>query len=140
MTEAAGSSLTSIYVYIYQTVQNHTPDDIFLIIALRISNVTVLQHVRDYPLHIVFNILFLAAPRSWSDKTYTQFSSPDSATISFPIYTFRPSFQVSKNVEITHYEVGFVILKRLQRSENVWHALKRYSIRIWTLNLIAAPI
>jgi len=98
MTEAAGSSLTSIYVSIYQTVQNHTPDDIFLVIALRISNITVLEHIRDCPLPTAFNILFLTAPTSWSDKTYTEFSSPDSARISFPlpIYTFWPSLQMSK--------------------------------------------
>jgi hypothetical protein len=139
MTEAASSSVTSIYVYIYQTVQNHTTYDIFLVIALRIPNITVLQHVRDYPLHTAFNILFLAAPDPEVTKL-TEFSSQDSERISFPlpIYTFRPSFQMYKYWNYTLWRrVSY--FKDIAKLENVWQAFKRYCIRIWTLNLITAP-
>lgn len=103
MPEAAVSSLTSIYAYIYQTVQNHTPDDIFLVIALRISNITVLQHVRDFPRHTVFNILFLAEVTKLAQSFLHQ-------TVQGSLYLFRYTHSDIHvrclNIEITHYEVG----------------------------------
>jgi len=128
VTEAAGSPVTSIYVYIYQTVQNHTPDDIFLVVALRISDTTVLQHVRDYPFHTAFNILFLAAPRSWSDKTYTEFSSPETLQRSpfFCRYTHSDLHFRCLNIDITHYEVGWVILKVKKRLASIQKVFYSY--------------
>ena len=91
---------------------------------------TALQHVRDYPLHIALNILFLAAPKSGTDKTYTQFSSPDSARISFPlpIYTFRPSLQMSKCwnyalwSRMSYFKDTAKVKKRLASIQNVFYS------------------
>jgi hypothetical protein len=105
MTEAPGSSLTSIYVYIYQTVQNHTPDDIFLVIALRISNITYCS------IFVIVPFLLLSIACSWQHlhlemtKLTLLHQTLQGSLFLFP-YTHSDLHFRCLNIEITHYEVG----------------------------------
>jgi len=94
--------------YIYQAVQNHRPDDIFLAITLRISNIT--QHCSTFVI-IPFTLLSIFC--SWQHLN-PELTKPTHSflhqTLQGSLFLFRYTHSDLHcrclNVEITHYEVG----------------------------------